>query len=84
MISYEENMELMRVGPGTLMGDLMRRYWMPVAAAAELDDNPIKQMRLMGEDLVLFKAKDGRYWLFDLHCPHRRAYMSYVIQDEHC
>ena len=41
MISYEENMELMRVGPGTLMGDLMRRYWMPVAAAAELDDNPI-------------------------------------------
>ena len=82
MIAYEENMELMRVGPGTLMGELMRRYWMPVAASAELDDNPIKQMRLMGEDLVLYKDRDGNYGLVDLHCPHRRADLSYGIQDQ--
>ncbi len=82
MISYEENMELMRVGPGTLMGELMRRYWMPIAATAELEDNPIKQMRLMGEDLVLYRAKNGNHGLVDLHCPHRRADLSYGIQDE--
>ena len=82
MISYEENMELMRVGSGTLMGELMRRYWMPIAASAELEDNPIKQMRLMGEDLVLYRAKNGNHGLVDLHCPHRRADLSYGIQDE--
>jgi len=65
MISAEENKQLMEVGPGTLMGELMRRYWMPLAAVAELDDNPIKTVRLMGEDLVLYKDKSGTYGLVD-------------------
>ena len=72
----------MEVGPGTLMGELMRRYWQPIAAQAELDDNPMKPVRLMGEDLVLYKDKSGTYGLVDLHCPHRRADLSYGILEE--
>jgi 5,5'-dehydrodivanillate O-demethylase oxygenase subunit len=83
MLSETENQELLRVGPGSLMGDLMRRYWMPVAAVAELDDNPIKPIRLMGEDLVLYKDKGGSYGALDLHCPHRRADLSYGILEDH-
>ena len=82
MISAEENKQLMEVGPGTLMGELMRRYWQPIGAVAELDDNPVKPVRLMGEDLVMYKDKSGTYGLIDLHCPHRRADMSYGILEE--
>ena len=82
MISAEENQQLMQVGPGTLMGELMRRYWQPIAAVAELDDNPQKNVRLMGEDLLLYKDKSGTYGLVDLHCPHRRADLSYGSLEE--
>ena len=53
------NEMLTQVGPGTPMGELLRRYWHPIAGASELDDNPIKPMRLMGEDLVLYKDLSG-------------------------
>ena len=82
MISEEENKTLMQVGKGTPLGDLMRRYWMPVAATGELDDHPTKVVRLMGEDLVLYKDGSGTYGLIDLHCPHRRADLSYGIIEE--
>ena len=77
MLSEEQNRALTQVGPGTPMGELLRRYWMPIAAVAELDDHPTKPVRLMGEDLVLFKDKAGAYGLVDRHCPHRRADLSY-------
>ena len=54
MVTAEENMMLTQVGPGTPGGELLRRYWYPIAAAAELDENPVKSIRLLGEDLVLF------------------------------
>ena len=57
MLSSEKNRLLTQVGPGTPMGELLRRYWMPIGGASELDKNPIKPMRLMGEDLVLYKAR---------------------------
>src|SRR6266571_1324787 len=67
MLTREQNEQLTRVGPGTPMGELLRRYWQPVAAASELtDEHPLKRVRLMGEDLVLFRAppfptlSDGR------------------------
>ena len=53
MLPEEENKLLMETGPGTMMGELLRRYWMPIAAVAELDDMPIKPVRLMCEDLVI-------------------------------
>ena len=55
MLSAEDNARLTRVGRGTPMGELMRRYWQPVAAVAQLDEHPTLPVRLMGEDLVLYR-----------------------------
>jgi 5,5'-dehydrodivanillate O-demethylase oxygenase subunit len=82
VLTAEKNKLLTQVGPGTPMGELLRRYWMPVAGTAELDANPIKAVRLMGEDLVLYKDLGGRYGLIDRHCPHRRADLSYGWVEE--
>jgi nitrite reductase/ring-hydroxylating ferredoxin subunit len=65
---------LTRVGPGTPMGNLLRRYWMPIAGASEFTAaNPIKPVRLMGEDLTLYKDLGGRFGLVARPCPHRGA-----------
>jgi 5,5'-dehydrodivanillate O-demethylase len=77
LLTPARNDLLTRVGPGTPMGDLLRRYWQPVAGASEFDKNSIKPIRLMGENLVLYKDRDGGFGLVDRHCPHRRADMSY-------
>jgi 5,5'-dehydrodivanillate O-demethylase len=77
VLSEEQNRALTEVGAGTPMGELLRRYWMPIAAVAELDDRPTKPVRLLGEDLVLYKDKAGNYGLVDRHCSHRRADLSY-------
>ncbi len=82
MLSAEKNKILTQVGPGTPMGDYLRRYWMPIGGASELDANPIKAIRLLGEDLVLYKDLGGRYGLVDRHCPHRRADLSYGLVEE--
>jgi 5,5'-dehydrodivanillate O-demethylase len=59
------------------MGDLLRRYWQPIGGASQLEHDPIKPIRLMGEDLVLYKDRAGTYGLVDRHCPHRRADLAY-------
>ena len=82
MLTAARNEMLTRVGPGTPMGELLRRYWQPIGGASELDANPIKPMRLMGEDLVLYRDHGGRYGLVDRHCPHRRADMAYGWVEE--
>lgn len=82
MMSQEENRRYTQVGAGTPMGELLRRYWHPVAGISELEDNPIKPIRIMGEDLVLYKDKSGNFGLIDRHCPHRRADLAYGIVEE--
>ena len=82
MLSADKNKILTQVGPGTPMGDYLRRYWQPIGGASELDDNPIKAMRLFGEDLVLYKDLGGNYGLLDRHCPHRRADLSYGFVEQ--
>jgi 5,5'-dehydrodivanillate O-demethylase len=77
MLSEDENRFLAQVGAGTPMGELMRRYWMPIAAVAELDDSATKPVRLMGEDLALYRDRSGTYGLVDRHCAHRRADLTY-------
>ena len=77
MLTAARNDLLTRVGPGTPMGDLLRRYWQPIGGASELEKNPVKPIRLMGENLVLYKDLSGTFGLVDRHCPHRRADMSY-------
>ena len=83
MLSAELNDELTRVSAGTPMGELMRRYWHPIAATMELEERPTKAVRLMGEDLVLYKDRSGTYGLIDRVCPHRRVDLSYGIPEEH-
>jgi 5,5'-dehydrodivanillate O-demethylase len=79
MLTEQENAELTRVGPGTRMGDLKRRYWHPIGAVSEMDERWTKRVRLLGEDLVLFKDRQGRFGLIGEQCPHRRASLAYGI-----
>ncbi len=79
MLTEEQNRTLTEVGGGTPMGELLRRYWMPVAADSQFDENPVRPIRLMGEDLVLYRDLGGTYGLVDRHCPHRRADLSYAF-----
>jgi 5,5'-dehydrodivanillate O-demethylase len=78
----EENHRISSVGADTLMGSLLRRYWHPIGASAELEDHPVKPIRLMGEDLVLYRDRSGAYGLMARHCPHRRADLSYGWVEE--
>ena len=81
----ELNERITRIGPGTPCGQLMRQYWQPVALVDEfnpaLDPNmairPVKAVRLLGQDLVLFKNAQGEYGLLDRDCPHRGADLSF-------
>jgi 5,5'-dehydrodivanillate O-demethylase len=73
MLTAEQNDTLTRVGPGTPMGKLMRRYWQPFCAASEMDGKWTRSVRLLGENLVLFKTRQGKLGLIGEQCPHRRA-----------
>jgi phthalate 4,5-dioxygenase oxygenase subunit len=84
MLSQKENEMLTRVGPGTPMGELMRRYWIPAAFVhqiAEPDCAPVR-VRLLGENLVLFRDTGGRIGLIDERCPHRTASMFFGRNEE--
>ncbi len=77
MLDQAKNQLLTEVGRGTPMGELLRRYWMPIAAVSEFERESIKPIRLMGEDLTLYKDLSGTFGLVDRRCPHRRADLSY-------
>jgi len=75
MLSKEENELITQTGPGTPMGEALRRYWVPAALSSELpapDCDPIR-VRLLGEDLVAFRDSRGRVGLLPENCPHRGA-----------
>jgi phenylpropionate dioxygenase-like ring-hydroxylating dioxygenase large terminal subunit len=68
----EENELLSRVGSGTPMGDFMRQYWVPAMPGAGLErDGAPERLRLLGQDLIAFRATDGRVGVLDEGCPHR-------------
>src|SRR6476661_1769550 len=78
MISAEQNVFLTRVGPGAPAGTLLRRYWQPVALADELaGPRPVKPVKLMGQDFVLFRDENGRLGMLDRDCPHRGADLAF-------
>jgi phthalate 4,5-dioxygenase oxygenase subunit len=78
MMTREQNDLLTRIGPGAPAGQLLRRYWQPVALAAELEGpRPVKAVRVLGLDLVLFRGPDGRLGLLDRDCPHRGADLAF-------
>jgi phthalate 4,5-dioxygenase len=74
MTTAAEGALLTRVGPGTPMGDLMRRYWIPAALSSELErDGAPVRMKLLGEKLIAFRDSAGRVGVMDHRCPHRCA-----------
>jgi phthalate 4,5-dioxygenase oxygenase subunit len=74
MTTAKENELMTLTSPGSAAGSLLRQYWQPAALAEELDAaRPVVPVKLLGEELVLFRDERGRLGLLDRHCPHRRA-----------
>jgi len=85
MLTREENELLCRVEGDAPMGALMRAHWIPACLSeevAEPDGTPLK-VRLLGEDLVVFRDSEGRLGVLDEHCPHRRASLA-LGRNEEC
>lgn len=83
MLTEEQNRTLTQVGPGTPGGELLRRYWHPVALVQDIShESPTKYLRILGEDLVLFMDKSGCVGLIADRCPHRGASMLYGRVEE--
>jgi phthalate 4,5-dioxygenase len=84
-MKHDDNLRLTRIGPGTPCGELMRRYWHPVALVDEFEPvldpdcarRPVKPVRLLGEDFVLFRNASGAWGLLERHCPHRGADLAF-------
>jgi phenylpropionate dioxygenase-like ring-hydroxylating dioxygenase large terminal subunit len=85
MLPVEENQLLTRVGPGTPMGNVMRRYWMPALLSTDIPtpDCPPVRVKLLGEELVAFRDTQGRVGLLDEFCPHRLASL-FLGRNEEC
>jgi len=77
-----EDAELTHVGPGTPCGEYLRRYWQPVAHTGDLGERPLA-IRILGEDLVVFRDGSGRIGLLHAHCAHRGASLEYGVIQEH-
>lgn len=83
MISAEENETLVRVGPGTAMGELMREYWIPACLSSELEaDGAPLRIPLLGEKLIAFRDSEGRVGVMDHRCPHRCASLFFGRNEE--
>jgi len=84
VLSKEDNEILTLVGPGTPMGDLLRRYWIPACLTSEIDepDGPPVRVRLLGEDLVAFRDTNGDVGLIEEQCPHRGASLFFGRNEE--
>ena len=83
MLSKAMNDRLTRIGPGTPLGNLLRRYWYPIARTPELDADPVQAVTLLGEKLALFRTADGALGLVAQRCPHRGASLAYgSVEDD--
>jgi phthalate 4,5-dioxygenase oxygenase subunit len=84
MLSTADNEMLCRVGPGTPMGNFMREFWVPALPSQEFPapDLPPKRMRLLGENLVMFRDTQGRIGCFPEACPHRGASLFFGRNEE--
>jgi 5,5'-dehydrodivanillate O-demethylase oxygenase subunit len=82
MLTQEQNERLTQTGAGTPGGEFLRRYWHPVAATADLDRETVVPVRVLGENLVLYRSTKGEIGLIQERCPHRSASLVYGIPDE--
>src|SRR5688500_13188655 len=78
VLTKEENELMTRVGPGTPAGEMLRRYWWPVAFTEVVrpEARPIK-VKLLGEEFVLFRDGSGKLGLLELHCSHRGTSLEF-------
>ncbi len=84
MLTPTDNELLVRVGPGTAMGDLMRLYWIPFLPSEDVvADGPPQRVKLLGEELLAFRDSEGRIGLVDHACPHRGAPLVFA-RNEQC
>src|SRR5579859_4551125 len=81
MLAKELNERLTRVGPGTPLGNMLRRYWFPITRTTELDEEPVQAVTLLGEKLALYRAESGELGLVSQRCPHRGASLAYGIPE---
>src|SRR5215207_3264662 len=84
MLSQADNELLCRTGPGTPMGELFRRFWLPALVPSELphnDSDPIR-FRILGEDLITFRDSNGKIGFLAENCPHRGASMFFGRNEE--
>src|SRR5688572_4050959 len=84
MLSKEDNETLTRVGPGTVMGNMIRQYWIPAMPSDELasSDCPPVRMRLLGENLIALRTTSGKAGIVTNACPHRGASMFFGRNEE--
>ncbi|MBS0541593.1 MAG: Rieske 2Fe-2S domain-containing protein, partial [Proteobacteria bacterium] len=85
MLTRADNEFLTQSGPGTPMGALLRRFWMPALLSEELPerDGPPKKIKIFGEDLLAFRDTTGRIGIVEPNCPHRGANL-YHGRNEEC
>ena len=84
MLTSEENDLLTRIGQGMPMGDVLRRFWLPIAVVSDApcaDGSPVR-LKILHEDLVLFRDSKGTFGLVDAYCPHRGAPLEFGRNEE--
>jgi 5,5'-dehydrodivanillate O-demethylase oxygenase subunit len=82
MLTKEVNERLTRVGMGTPMGELLRRYWHPIATVPELAVEPVLAVTVLGENLALYRTGGGELGLVSQRCPHRGASLAYGLPED--
>src|SRR4051812_27676102 len=82
MLTAEENELLTQTTAGTPMGDLLRRYWYPIAACSQLEQHGTLPVKMLGESLVLYRDRSGALGLIGDRCPHRAAGMIYGVPEQ--
>jgi 5,5'-dehydrodivanillate O-demethylase oxygenase subunit len=81
VLTAADNATLTQVGPGTPMGRLLRWYWHPIAAVTQLDENPVRRVKLLGESLVLYRDRKGQMGLVGESCAHRGVNLGFGIPE---
>jgi 5,5'-dehydrodivanillate O-demethylase oxygenase subunit len=82
LLTKETNERLTQTGPGTPGGEMLRRYWHPISTVIDLDAEPVQPVRLLSEDLTLFKDLKGNIGLIGERCAHRAISLAYGIPQE--
>jgi phthalate 4,5-dioxygenase oxygenase subunit len=85
MLTEQDNEILTRVSPGTLLGDLMRQYWVPALLSTEVPvpDSPPVRLRVLGEDLIGFRTTSGKVGIIQNSCPHRGASLFFGRNEDY-